>query len=199
MPQTTLPYFKWTYMDVPGAASMEELRVEFDVLDSIKRGRSVVADFPDDAAFHMDPDNPKDVMLIDNVSNYETIPLVSPVLRDFLVQQDIAQLELLRVSIVDHRGRTAADDYSLVHPCRIVDCIDQKQSVFKWNRLDPTTMSPVSKLVLDTHKLGPDDLLIRPRYIKNLILVREDLAGPLMMEEFRGLWMLHLDELDVTR
>lgn len=194
MPQQPPIYFEWIYEDVPGAASMKSLAVEFDVLDAINRGRSIAADFPDDAAFHMDPKRSKNVMLVDNVYNAETFPLVSSAVRDFLVEQEISQLELLPVSIIDHRGRTAADDYALVHPCRIVDCIDQEQSEFKWNKLDPTAMAPVSRMVLDPKKLGPDDLLIRPRYVEHLVLVHQNLAERLMSQEFRGLWMAHLNE-----
>lgn len=187
-------YYDWTYMDVSGAASMGPLSVEFEILEAIQQGRSIIADFPNDAYFQMSDDHPKNVMLVDNVWNGENIPVVSPALRDFLAREEIPHLELLQVSIADHRGRTVADDYSLVHPCRIVDCIDQEESVFKWNRLNPTKMSPVRKLVLDASKLGPDDSLIRPRYIEHRILVREDLAERMLAQEFRGLVVTQLNE-----
>ena len=189
MPQHVPNYFEWIYEDVPGAASMGPLIVEFVVLDAINRGRPISADFPDDAAFQMDPNRPQNVMLIDNVYNAETFPLVSPVVRDFLLQENILQLELLPVRILDHRGRRAAEDYTIVHPCRIVDCIDQQRSVFEWNQLDPTAMAPVTSMILDPEKLGADDILIRPRYVEHLVLVREDLAEQLIAQNFRGLYM----------
>lgn len=194
MPQKTPTYFEWIYEDVPGAASLGPLVVEFDILDAINRGQSIISVFPDNACFHMDPDREKNVMLIDNVYNAETFALVSPALQNFLAKQEIPQLELLNVCIIDHRGRVAADNYAIVHPCRIVDCIDQQQSVFEWNQLDSNAMAPVETLVLDPAKLGSNDILIRPRYVEHLILVREDLADRLMAEQFRGLYMANLNE-----
>ena len=39
-------YYDWTYMDVSGAASMGPLSVEFEILEAIQQGRSIIADFP---------------------------------------------------------------------------------------------------------------------------------------------------------
>ena len=190
-----MTYYDWTYMDVRRAASVGPLSVNREMLRAINNGLSVITDFPSAASFQMSADRPKDKKLIDNVSNGAAIPLVSPALRDFLAGENIAQLELLRVRIIDHRGRTAADDYSLVHPCRVVDCIDQEKSEFKWNPLAPTTsMAPMSKLVLDESKLGNDDVLFRLRYIEHRFLVREDLARSFFENrEFQGLWMSPID------
>lgn len=190
-------FYDWTYMDVRRAASVGPLSVDHDMLLAIMSGRSVIADFPSDASFQMRADRPKDKKLIDSISNGAANPLVSPALRDFLLGEGIAELELLNVHILDHRGNVAADNYSLVHPCRVVDCIDQEKSEFKWNVLAPTTsMAPMSKLVLDESKLGDDDVLFRLRYIEHRILVREDLAKKFYdNQNFEGLWMSPIDRL----
>lgn len=187
-------YYRWEYEYVPGAAQLTSPIIDQEIVEAISAGQSVQGDFPVDARFQMDPERPKDVMLADNMlSSGMSAPIVAPAVRDFLLQEGLHQLELLRVSVLDHMGRVAADDYSIVHPCRIVDCIDKQKSVFTWSRFDPDFMATVSLMILDPHQLSDDDLLIRPRHAEYRILVREDFAKRLLAQGFQGISMVPLN------
>jgi len=188
----TIRYYQWYYQQVPGAAEFGFLMGDIGELErEMDLGARVAPTFPRDAHFSMRADRPKDVMLIDNFMSQGGLFVVSPRLQDCLKEETAtaADLELLPVSLVNHRGRIAATDYAIVHTCKVVDCIDQQKSQFKWNPINSAQMI-VSSLVLDPSKLTAQDLLIRPRYISHLILVRQNLAEKLMQQGLTGLWMM---------
>src|SRR5439155_15397562 len=101
----------------------------------------------------MNPLRKKDVALLDSISNHEGVQLMSPKLRDFLRGQDVPETEFLPVAILDHKGRVASKDFSILNCLRVVDCVDQEKSDFRWNGLDPPQMV-VSEMVLNPDSLG---------------------------------------------
>ena len=148
--------------------------------------RPAVADeWPADMSFRMNPENPTNVALVDSVSNHESMLLASPRLRDFLRDQALPDLEFLKVAILDHKGRVAADDYSVINCCRVVDCVDQKNSQFEWDGLDNPSME-MERMALDPAALGEDDRMIRPRYVPGLVLYRMDLVEAIRAAKFTG-------------
>lgn len=187
MPERSHNYFKWYHGSVAGAASMGALKdTPLKVTRAINGGQSAVGIISPTAYFQMRDTHPKDVMLIDQLSTTSGFQLVGPRVQAFLRGEALPGLELPQVSIRDHRGKTVATDYAIVHSTRIVDCIDQKLSDFEWNSLAPDTMAPISTMVLDATTLGPEDRLIRPRYVMSTLLVRDDLAERIMEQMFIG-------------
>lgn len=148
-------------------------------------GQRVADEWPADMSFRMNPENPTNVALVDSVSNHESMLLASPRLRDFLRDQALPDLEFLKVAILDHKGRVAADDYSVINCCRVVDCVDQKNSQFEWDGLDNPSME-MERMALDPAALGEDDRMIRPRYVPGLVLYRMDLVEAIRAAKFTG-------------
>jgi hypothetical protein len=188
-------YFSIEHQSVEGAARLGFLEeLELDLSNAILKGLPVAQQFPDNAYFEMDPEHPKDVMLIDSMSNLNAHLLVGPAVRAFLQSESIEGLEFLPVSIRDHKGRVASSDYRIVHPTRVVDCIDQASSEFEWNGLDPTVMSMVFQMVLKRAALGPEDKLFRPKHYETQLLIRGDVAERLMGKRFTGVALLPAEQ-----
>jgi hypothetical protein len=137
-------------------------------------------------SFSMNPERPKDVTLTDYIQNQEGVLLAGPRLVSFLRSQALPDVEFLPVSILDHKGRVASTEYAIVHCCRVIDCVDQEKSDFKWNGLEKPSMS-VSRMVLKSDTLGENDRLIRPKFVPGKVLYRADLREALHEQRFTGL------------
>jgi hypothetical protein len=177
-------YFEIAYEDVKGACAVEHLSERESVWD-LSIGQSQAAAWPKKVSFRMSADHPKDVALIDYISNRESSLLVSPRFRDFFQEQQLPELEFLPVAILDHKGRVASDQYSIVNCLRIVDCVDQQNSAFRWDGLDPPSMV-ARKVALNPESLGEDDRMIRPKFVPGKILLSEDLVQAINAGNFSG-------------
>ncbi len=176
-------YCTWAYESVPGAASFRTLSSR-ELSRDIDKGVSVAGRWPDDMSLRMNAERPKDILLVDSPFNIESVLVASPALRDFLQRQELPDLEFLPLQLLDHKGRVASDEYVVVQCCRVIDCIDQSQSVFEWDGLDEPSMEGVEKAVFDPTKLAADNRMFRPKYVPAEYVVREDLAQKLLNAGF---------------
>src|SRR5690349_8700181 len=72
--------------------------------------------FPEDAAFHMNPDFPKDIKLADVLYNNNSLLVASEKLKDFLSKEKLlAHNEVHPVAIVNHKGRKESAPYFIIH------------------------------------------------------------------------------------
>jgi hypothetical protein len=153
----------------------------------ITKGISRLAGFPKDARFHMDSKYSKFVALPDNVDNLDRMLVVSPRLREFLAARKLPRVEFLPVAIVNHKGKVASADYSVVHPTGIVDCIDKGRSKLKWNKIDTEKISSARNLVIRQEALDWSHPLFRPKHLEYYVMVHPDLAKAIESEKFTGL------------
>ena len=142
--------------------------------------------WPADMSVSMRPDRPKDIALTDVIHNLERALVVSPRLSAFLRAQSLPALEPLPVTVLDHKGRVASNDYAVVNCCLVLDCVDQSQSEYEWDGLETPSMV-MSRLVLNTEALEGDTRLIRPQFVPGRTLFRADLREMLNREKFTGL------------
>lgn len=178
-------YFEVASENVKGACSVTYLNNR-EHSWAMKTGKSVSRTWPADMTFSMNPERPKDVALIDAIYNLEGYLLASARLTTFLRALSLPQVEFLPVAILDHKGRIASKDYTIPHCHRVVDCVDQQNSDFKWDGLQDPSMV-VKQLALNPSALGDEDRLIRPQYIPGVTLYRADLREILNAEKFVGL------------
>lgn len=156
----------------------------------LKRGVAMAEEWPGDAAFRMDPAYPRDVALADAVDSQtgDGVPVVSPRLREALEALAPPDVEFLPVTIFDHKGHVASDEYTVVNPVRVVDCIDQEATTtILWNTIDPELIAGAIGLTLDAARLDPDAALFRPRYMPTRVFARPDVAAHLDGGGFTGL------------
>src|SRR5688572_14376658 len=86
----------------------------------LRYGISRAAGWPDDAYCVFDWDFPKDIALSDSPGGTGVI-LASPRLTEALLAKDLHNVELLPVTIINHKGRVAARHYHVVHPLEVID------------------------------------------------------------------------------
>ena len=136
----------------PGYCVLEEIENMDDPLQ-LEKGVKLEP-WPGDVKFLMDPNYPKAIRLGDCIKNLPGAIVVSKRLKQLLEAAKPANVEYLPVSIINHKGKVASADYFIVNPYRLQDCIDRKQSVLKWNAIDPDLDSTCTKLVIDEGKVA---------------------------------------------
>lgn len=151
----------------------------------ISRGISRLDGFPDDVACKMSDDFPNHVKLADSLYG-ATFNVISNQVREFMVQSIDDPVEFLPVSIINHKGRVASNDYFILHPTSIVDCIDTDASGVEWNDINPKLIDVCNSLVLDTEKIPESANIFRPAHWAYNILVREEFANSLLDAGFDG-------------
>lgn len=158
------------------------------------RGISRGAGFPADAYFEMDPQFPKALVLPDNVSNLSDLIVVSPRVKGIIEGASPDSVEYLPVRIQNHKGRTAAEEYWIVNPVGVQDCIDLDQSEIVWNALDPTLISSCMRLVIDEDRIEPGTQMFRAKHLPYEVFVHRALAEELEGSGATGIRFLEIDE-----
>lgn len=171
---------------------IQNVEKEYELSKGISRAQG----FPKDACFHMDPRHMKYVALADNIGNLDRALVVSRKLKEFLESKGPRDVEYLRVSIFNHKKKLASDEYFMVNPFRVVDCIDKDKSRIRWNNIDPEKISACSKLVLRTEALDDSLLMFRPKHLEYYVMVHPALAKELEGGGFTGLRFTELDEFE---
>ena len=186
-------YVIWHFKLVKHGAVLTNLR-GLERVFRLTDGTPLAATFPDDVSLQFDPDFPNDLMLTDNMQNTSSLAVVSDRLARAVGEQVSTGIELLPVSLLDHKGRVASGDYFIVHPVDPVDCIDRAQSVFEESRIAVGDIEFFDRLVLDEARIPHERKLFRLKGFADLIIVDRELAEHLSRQDMSGLAWLPIDE-----
>lgn len=190
-------YFNLTAQPPRGGCVLDQVR-NFDGLIDLKRGRlgAIAHHFPSDVQLVMDGRYRKDVKLYDQLFNLDRLVVASAAMRSFLERLEVPAVEFLPVAIIDHKGKVASTDYSLVNPYAIFDCIDRTASTLEWNALDPDLVSSAFPFVLDDSKIEPEYPMFRIKHIAQYVFVRDDLAEQIEAEDLEGPYLMPLEDFN---
>lgn len=186
-------YVLWQFKSVDEACVLKDI-TGIDQQYRLNDGTPLAREFPANVSFHMDPDYPTDLLLVDNLLNADMLIVASTRLKEFLEARHLEKIEYLPVHIIDHKGRDTGGDYFIVHPVEPVACVDENASVFERDFLMPDAYSSFEQLVLDESRIPPGREIFRLQGFWDLTLVRRDLAEALEKEGFSGLGWLELSE-----
>jgi hypothetical protein len=186
-------YVIWQYESVDGACALGELR-GLEKTFRLNNGTPLAAQWPAEVAFHMHPDYPNDILLVDNVLNGDMVIVASKRLQECVRGHAPPDVEYLPVSIVDHKGRVASADYAIIHPVNPVDCVDKGNSVFDVSLINPKKIDTFKKLVLDETKIPPARSFFRLLGFWRITLVRQDLAKAIDAMGLSGLSWLDIED-----
>jgi hypothetical protein len=184
-------YVIWKYKHVRSAAVLKKITGLADVY-RLKDGVPLAEELTGPVGFHMHPDFPNDLLLLDNVRNINKAVVTSRRLKEAIESRNVPDLEYLPVTIVDHKGRPANKDYFVVHQLNPVDCIDRGRSVFEMSDIVPDEIDTVEKLVLDEERIPRNRQMFRLKSFGPIVFVRRDLADALSAAQFTGLTWLDL-------
>jgi hypothetical protein len=162
--------------------------------DELERSVSVKTRFPDDAACHMSGNVRRSKGLADALLSGGRVPVVSKRLADFLEARKVPKLELLRVSIVNHKKKVESRDYFLVNILATQDCLDLEKSQPK--RSGSGRIAGVEQFVLDPDRCDPNVPIFRVEGYSKPVVVTGELANTLDAEAFTN---LDFDELEDHR
>lgn len=156
----------------------------FELIEGTPRSRG----WPDDASCAMNPAFPKDIGLEDSLFGAAVL-LVSARVKTFLEGACNCNVEFLRVSIVNHKGRIASHEYYVVNPQDVCDCIDIERSEVEWNDLDPESICLCDSLVLREDAIPTDLQIFRLHRWRKLVVIKRELADAMVAAGFTGLNM----------
>jgi len=186
-------YLILIYQSVDGACVLKDL-TGLEKTFRLNNGTSLSNGWPDNVAFHMHPDFPNDLLLVDNLLNADMLVVASKRLQDCVRAHSPVEVEHLPVKIIDHKGRVASTDYAIIHPTNPVDCIDRQKSIFESDLIDPNDIDTIDKLVLDEASIPRDRSFFRMRGFWGITLVRRELAKSIAAEGFSGVDWLEVDD-----
>lgn len=142
-------------------------------------GQALAAEFPSDAVLKFSSNFPDGRRLHDFVANVLTMLIVSPKVRQVLEELEVPQVEYLPVTIVDHRGQVAGEDYSIVNLLGSQPAIDMSKSRYDMSHLAKDQIGDIDELVLDRDAIAADAKLFRATTSRRLFLMREDVLQAL--------------------
>lgn len=141
-------------------------------------------------SFRMSDDFPDDTQLSDN---FDVSPIViSAKLKRYLQKQlKNEHIEYLPVSILDHAGKLAAEDYFILHPTDVVDCIDLEASKVSWfDKKHKNLGIQLCKGLVLKPEVAPSLRVFRPAHWAHYIMVDEALARAILKKGFTGLFFV---------
>lgn len=161
----------------------------------LNRGISRAEGWSPDTVCRMNPEFPKDIQLADNLIG-TGLAVVSDQMRELLIKEEINNIEFLPVTILNHKGRVASNDYSIMNPLDVIDCIDLDGSIVKWNLIKKDLISGCKQLVLKEDAVPIECKIFRPKFWPTEILIRTELVEKLFSAGFTGLYFK--DPLEYT-
>lgn len=154
----------------------------FEINDGVSR----LEGWPGDACCEMSPKFPKDIELADSIAGAKFI-VISGRVKAALEAGGARNVEYLPLKIINHKGRVASEDYSLLNPLEVIDCIDKAASVVEEDTLNDGMIDGVQSLVLREEAIPEDMHLFRTKFWSGRILIRRRLADELTAAGFTGL------------
>jgi hypothetical protein len=157
------------------------------------RGVPRLATWPRNASFRMDDNFPDDLQLEDVLRTGQRVIVASQRLVDLLQSRAAVNNEFLPVRIINHKGRRVREAYFIAHQIHLQRCIDEENSAFEANEINPELISEVERLVVDDSLVPPDVRLFRMGRYPFIPLVERSLAEEIAAQSFSG---VRFDEIE---
>lgn len=130
---------------------------DFELLQGVSR----INHWPDNAFFEMDESFPNDLNLEDFIWNINAVLVVSEKVKEMFPEDELKIAEYLPVKILNHKGREAPNTFYILNSTSLQKCIDIDSSEVVFNRIDPSRLSRVKKLVINETLIDPEVLIFR--------------------------------------
>jgi hypothetical protein len=180
-----VPYLEWSCTPVGNACWLEPVEnVERSV--DLKRGVPFGKTFPRDARFRMNKSFKKNTALVDDVKNGSSVKVCSKRLVEFLQKEELRNVEYLPVTILDHKGKVASEEYFIVHPLGLQDALDVKASKPSYNEINPKRIDFVEKIVVDESCIEPGIKVFRLAGLTLPIFIEKKLGEAIQSAGFVG-------------
>lgn len=160
-----MPHFLLDSIGAAGDASLCFLEnfvkgIEMDAY-RVGLGERVGRIYPKDARIYMSKENPG-IKLSDFIGNTRSMLVASKRLRALIEKHCPDQdIEYLPFTLYDHRKRPYSDEYCIVNPIGVFDCLDFEKSGVVFGKEDPDLVIRIKEYVLDRRKMNGAPQLFR--------------------------------------
>jgi len=160
------------------------------------RGEPMGDLYPEGFAFHMAPEIPSP-RVTDLIRNALGHLMVTERVKELLEAHAEAEIEYLRFTLINHKGRVVSDRFYIVNLLGALDCADMSQSRGTPHPIFPGEMQFIERLFLDEDKIPDDTNLLRLSIRPRVILIRDDLRQILEDAGITGALYLDQGEVDL--
>lgn len=141
----------------------------------INSGVSRMQGWPGEAASAMNPSFPKDLGLADSLFGANFL-VISGKAKQLIEQETTDKIEFLPIKIMNHKGRVASEDYFVVNPLDVVDCIDKDASAVVLDSFNKDMIDGCARLVLKEAAIPKGSKIFRTKFWSGRILIHRELA-----------------------
>ena len=138
------------------------------------RGIRMADSYPAGYKFSMSSDVPG-LIVPDVINNALGYFMTSAKLKELLAQRATVEIEYLRFTLLNHKGRVASDQCFIANPIGTVDCVDPERTEGRPDALNPGQYSRIKKLFLLDDKIPPSQNLFRIASLPSVLVIRDDL------------------------
>ncbi|CAM3567839.1 hypothetical protein G4177_26125 [Corallococcus sp. ZKHCc1 1396] len=128
----------------------------------------------------------KGLKVADVIPNALGYLMVSARMKALLEQHAGGEVEFLRFTLLNHRGRVASEDCYIANLIGTQDCVDMARSEGDASEFNPRRLVFVRRLVLDETKVTPEARLFRTTTVPSIPIIRGDLKDLFEREGVTG-------------
>ena len=189
-----MEYLLWSESPVANACTLENVENlhRFD----LPCGVPLQKEWPSDALARMSKSFKKATALTDDLVNSDSIKVCSKRLVDFLKRKKLKNAEYLPLIILDHKGKVASKEYSVVNLVGLQDALDHRASKPTFNLLDPNQIDDVENLIIDVERIDPTLMVFRLKGLFDPVLIEKRLADAILKEGFVGPFFEPLEDFN---
>lgn len=135
----------------------------------------------------------KGSVLVDQLSNGHGFPIVNNRLLSVFKALNLPNIEYYPIPVVNHNGDKIEEEYTIIHPTAIVDCIDTDKTDLMWSSLEPKSIVGIYEIYLKENFESPHDVFL-PKHWHHHIFVSEKVVNEIEKHQFTGVDFVPLDD-----
>ncbi|RJS22585.1 hypothetical protein DRW03_14875 [Corallococcus sp. H22C18031201] len=195
---TSSEYFILDWLVLDGYCAIFNIPEGMSKIHKPARGIRMGTEYPDGLRFSMTKQEPglKIADVIPNALNYF---MVTKRMKELLEQHSGAEIEFLRFTLLNHRGRVASEDCYIANVIGTQECVDMQRTEGDLDPLKPERFMYLRRLALSEDKIETSAGVFRSAAVPRLMIVRRALKEQLEKEGITGAtWYPVGDEVDIT-
>ncbi len=139
-------------------------------------GKSLARQFPaqEEAIMVFDIDYPEGIKLYDFVPALDSVLVVSSKVQDLLNRLKLENMEFLPLTLLDHKGKVASKDYSILNVIGSLEFIDMSKSDYDEDPLDEGQIARMKNLVINESKVPESAKIFRAKTMMDQFFIHDD-------------------------
>lgn len=148
-------------------------------------GRALGDAWPDGLEYRMAANKPG-IEIADLIPNTLGYTMMSERLKTLIAKTSKSKVEWLRFTLLNHKGRKAADDLWVANVLTMVDAVDRDRTIGEPYPAKPEWYLVTDQLYIKPEKVKPELDLFRLGEMPRRIIVRDDLKAAIESEKMTG-------------